>query len=459
MQKIFVLGIDGAMPEKIFGEWLDELPNIKKLMQNGCYAELNSTIPPLSGTAWTSVVTGKPPADTGIFEYIQRKNNSYDFGLISSASIHGKPLWEIISENNKKAISCFLPITWPVRPFKGELITGFLTPPGEEVQITHPKDLKKEIENNIGGELITDIPNFRKLKKDEAVRRLNELSDRHVDTVKYLIQNRDWDFLISVILPGDKLNHAFWKYQDKLHRGYKEKSKFRNILKDYYKNLDKRFGEIINLLDKDTIIIVMSDHGINRMHSRVNLTDWLIKNGYLHLKKPIKGKKEFDLSMVDWTKTSVFAIGAYDAEIFINLQGREPEGIVDHKDYDGLLEELERKLKDIKGERNENMNTKIFKKKDFFQGKCSETAPDMIVYFDDLQYGTNTTLIGNSTLWSIKTAKGSDDAGHSRQGIFIMSKSKRKGNIGEVDILDIAPTILNKLGVPIPEDMKGNIID
>jgi predicted AlkP superfamily phosphohydrolase/phosphomutase len=84
-KKVFVLGIDGAPPQTIFGEWLDELPNIKKLMEDGSYAKLNSTDPPLSITAWASITTGKTPTDTGIFEYIYRKSGTYDdIGVMTS---------------------------------------------------------------------------------------------------------------------------------------------------------------------------------------------------------------------------------------------------------------------------------------------------------------------------------------------------------------------------------------
>jgi len=87
-----------------------------------------------------------------------------------------------------------------------------------------------------------------------------------------------------------------------------------------------------------------------------------------------------------------------------------------------------------------------------------EEAPDMIVYFDGMQYGSNTTLIGNDTLWSPSTAKGSDDATHSMQGIFIMKDGKNKeGNLGELSYLDVAPTILNLLGTEIPEYMNGKV--
>jgi predicted AlkP superfamily phosphohydrolase/phosphomutase len=245
---------------------------------------------------------------------------------------------------------------------------------------------------------------------------------------------------------------------DKEHRKYKPNSEFENTLKDYYKYVDKNLGELIKLLDKNTKIIILSDHGITRMHNRVNLADWLIKEGYMVLKESVTEKTRFNFKMVDWNKTRVFAIGAYDGQVFINLKGREPEGIVDSLEYNNLIKELEEKIKAIPGDDGAELQTKIYIKKRDYDGKMIEIAPDMIIYFDDLQYGCNSTLIGNETLWSPSTAQGSDDAAHSRQGIFIM-KDVEKGNLGEVSYLDIAPTILNGLGLETPEEMKGEVIE
>ena len=459
MTKLFVFGIDGAFPEYFFGEWLDDLPNIKKLIEEGCYARLNSTIPPLSATAWMSIVTGKSPSDTGIFEYIYRKNYSYNnINVITSRNLKEKTIWQIASKNNKKSIVCYVPLTWPIKSFNGILISGSLTPDGNDIERVYPKELKEEIEKNFGEVPLYDIPNFRDLTKEKIFEEVKKLTEKQLEVQKYLLKNKKWDLFFAMVGLSDRMNHSFWRYMDKEHRKYEENSEFKDTLKEYYKFVDKKLGELLELLDKDTKIIVLSDHGITRMHTRINLTDWLIKNRYMTLKEPIKEKQEFNLKMVDWSKTKVFAIGAYEGQIFINLKGREPEGIVEQEEYNKLIDELEKKLKNIKGDRNELLDTKIFKKKEYFKGKCEDIAPDMIVYFDNLQYGCNTTLVGNETLYSPQTAKGSDDAGHSQQGIFIMFNSKIKGNLGEISYLDVTPTILNELGIEIPEDMKGKII-
>ena len=459
-KKVFVLGIDGAMPETIFNDWIDELPNMKKLMQKGCHARLNSTTPPVSVVAWTSMTTGKCPSDHGIFECIYRKGNSYDQSIITSRNVMAKRVWDIVEENNKKTINCLVPLTWPLKPTNEIGISGFMTPLMKDIKYTYPENLKQEIEDFIQEPFLIEQEKYRDLSKEELLESITNITKTHLRVIKYLIKQKNWDLFFSVLIGSDRLNHGFWRYCDKTHRKYVKGNKFENTLKEFYKMVDKNLGEILNLLDENTTIIIVSDHGIQKMDNRVNLTDWLIQNNYMVLKQEIELNNitKFETSMVDWEKTKVFVRGAFDAQIFVNLIGREPNGHVHSEDYDSLIEELAEKLKQIKGDEGKELNTKTFKKKDYFQGKCSDSAPDLLVYFDNLNYGTNTSLIGNPTLWSPRTSAGSDDAAHSKQGIFIMDNKKVKGDLNNIDILDITPTILNELNIKIPEDITGNII-
>ncbi len=455
-KRVFVFGIDGAPPELIFKEWLDDLPTLKKLMKNGAYAKLNSTIPPVSAVAWISIYTGKFPSDHGVFDYTYRKNNSYnDIKLISANNVQEESVWQIASKHNKKSVMCLVPATWPIKPFSGIGISGFLTP-GIKTEYTFPREFKKESEALFDEPFIIDIEKHRDLPKEELLKRIYKMTEMHFKLMKHLIVNKQWDLFFGVIMGSDRVNHNFWRFFDKEHRRYEYVPKFETALKDYYKFLDKNLGELIKLLPKDTTIIIISDHGIQRMDTRVNLSDWLIQEGYLVLKEPIKEKIKFSMDMVNWSKTKVFARGAWDGQIFINLRGREEQGIVDEGEYESLIEELEIKLKQIKGDDGKVLDTKIFKKKDY-RGKFDSIAPDMIIYFDSLHYGCNTSLIGNPTLWSPKTAMGGDDVTHSQKGIFITNKS-RKGYIDEIQIIDIAPTILNELNISPPKDMKGRIL-
>lgn len=445
-KKVFVIGIDGAPPEYVLGEWLDDLPNIKKVLNSGAYARLNSTIPPLSAVAWASLSTGKTPSDLGLFEYVYRKNNSYtDLGVISSKNVEEKTFWQIASEYGKKSIVCLVPLTWPIKPFNGICVSGFMTPSTTR-NFTYPEEIGKEVDELFGSKFRI-LSEFRKPEKEEIIERAYENTSMHFELMKHLIKNKEWDLFFGVIAESDSMNHNFLKYVDIGHREYDPSSKFRNSLKEYYSFVDGKIGELIALLDKDTKIIILSDHGIKRMHNRVNLSDWLIKEGYLVLNEKVDERKKLDMNMINWEKTIAWAICAFEGQIFINLEGREPKGIVKQEELEKLLNEMEIKLKKITGDRYETLDTKIFMKKRDFSGKRDDKAPDMLIYFDNLQYGCNCSLVGNKTLWSPQTAIGSDDAGHSEQGIFIIKNGVQKGNIEEVDILEVSPIILKELGI------------
>ena len=460
MSKVFVFGIDGAPPEYVFGAWLKELPNIKSIMDKGCYGSLQSTIPPLSAVAWTSITTGKPPQDTGIFEYIYRKNNDFkDYHVITSKNIKEKSVWQIASEYGKKSIVTFIPITWPIKPFNGIMVTGLLTPSGEDVKYTYPEEIKTEMKAISEKQFHLDVADFRNLTKEEIIELGYDTTKSNVELIKNFIKNKEWDLIFSVIQISDRLNHIFWRFLDENHRRYEPNSPYSSVLKDYLKYVDKKLGEILALLDDDTTIIILSDHGMLSMHNRINLSDWLIKESYLVLKEPVSEKIKLDKSMIDWTKTKVFAIGAYEGQLFINLKGREPEGIVTVSEYDSLVEELKSKLELIRGDDGSKLNTKIFTKKEDFQGSHNSHAPDILVYFDNLHYGCNTSLIGNDTLWSLETAVGKDDCGHSHAGIFCMNDSRTKGKMKGLCVLDIAPTILAKLGINPKPYMGGKVIE
>jgi predicted AlkP superfamily phosphohydrolase/phosphomutase len=462
MSKVFVFGVDCAPPEYILGEWLEELPNIKKLVERGCFAKLNSSIPPLSGVAWTTITTGMNPADTGVFEYVYRKDRSYeDIHVISSKNIKQRRVWEIAAEQGKKIIACLIPLAWPVKPINGVVISGTLTP-STDLEYTWPREIKNEI-NNLFEKFIIDGEEFRDINKNEVIKNEYHITQMHFKLMKHLLKNKDWDLFFGVLSKSDAVNHNFLRYVDKSHRKYDPNSEFKNTMKEYWQYVDKELGEMLEMLDEDTRVIVLSDHGIQRMHNRVNLSDWLINEGYLVLKSEYSEQRKNEkiklkMNMVDWDKTKAWAIGAYEGQIFINLKGREERGIIEDHEYLNLVEELSEKIKKIKGDDEKELDTKIFLKERDFRGEAEEYAPDLMIYFDNLYYGCNTSLIGNKVLWSPSTAKGSDDTAHSRQGIFAMDNKKCRGNLGEVNAVDIAPTILKELNLEIPGKLRGKII-
>jgi len=462
MAKVFVLGIDGAPPQLVFDKWIDELPNLKKLMDNGAFGRIESTIPPSTCIAWNSFFSGRDASDFGVYSYTKRNDFSYSPSqLISSHDIKTDMVWDVLTETGKKSYVIGVPITYPVKAINGAMVTGFMTPEFNDKSV-HPPELREEIKSLLAKDYMFDVSvglaSYKKIDLDVLLEKVYEMTRQQFMVLRHLIERGDWDFATLVLIGSDRLQHTLWAHIDETHRNYKE-SDHRNSLKDYFIYIDKELGKIIELLDDDTTVIVSSDHGMDKMNFRFNLNDWLIKEGYLVLKEPVDAPVRFSPDLIDWKKTRAYSSGAYFGRIQINLEGREPEGIVAAGDYDSLQQELAQKIMGIKGDQNQEMDNKVYLTRDIYSGKYAKYAPDMIVYLDNLLTGTSAD-IGNPSLYSTETQVGKDDAGHAPIGMFVISGANvsKSGDLGTVDIYDVAPTIFSILNVDIPNTLKGKKI-
>ncbi len=453
-KKVLVIGLDCVPPEFVFRRYKKDMPNVRKLMENGIYGELRSSTPPSSTNAWLSMATGKGSDSFGIHDYIYRRNRSYrDIGVINSRMVKDDYIWDVLSRRGKKTITLNMPMTYPPKKINGFMVTGILTP-SEESSYTYPDDLKTEINKRVGAYRIK-VPDVRKIEKEDLLERIFKLTEMRFKLIKYMFRNKNWDFLMGVVYATDALMHNFWRYLDPEHRKYEDNEKTRERIMEYFIYLDKEIGEVVSEADKETTVILMSDHGAKRMDGRINLNDWLIREGYLVLKSKPKEPIQIFMADVDWRKTKAFAFGAYYASLFINVKGRDPEGCVEPgEEYKKLKKELINKLKKIPDDKGNEMKTKVF---DIPEG---ENAPDLLIYFDDLHWGTN-SVIPHQSLYSWATEKGPDDAIHSQTGFFVITGKdvKKRGYQGLKDIRDITPTILKIMDIKIPENMERKPIE
>jgi predicted AlkP superfamily phosphohydrolase/phosphomutase len=160
---------------------------------------------------------------------------------------------------------------------------------------------------------------------------------------------------------------------------------------------------------------------------------------------------------VDWSKTKAWGWGGYYARIFLNVEGREPAGIVPAEDYERFRDDLAERLKSIKGPKGETWNTKVIKPQEYWE-ELNGDYPDLMVYFDDLFWRSAGTL-GHKNLYLPENDTGPDDAVHAQEGMYILYDPRNiSGRRTDIDILDVAPTVLDRLGIPVPKEMKGRII-
>ncbi|MFW9874100.1 MAG: alkaline phosphatase family protein [Candidatus Thorarchaeota archaeon] len=455
-KKLILIGLDCATPKTLFKDFIDDCPNIKKLLENGVFGILRSTDPPITIPAWMSMLTGKDPGFLGVYGFRHRRNYSYtDFYLANSNFIKEPKIWDILAEKDLKSCIVGVPPSYPVKPVNGYLISGFMAP-STSSEYTYPPILKQEIKENIG-DYILDIQ-FRIGNKEKILMDLYEMTEIQFKTVKYLMKNKEWDFFLFVIIGLDRMHHAFWKYYDKQHQKYEPNNIFESEMRKYYNYLDKKIGELIELLDNNTSISIVSDHGVKPMKGCISINLALESLGLLKFKGKVEPGTRFEDSNIDWSQTYAWGWGGYEARIFLNVKGRESNGIINKDDYEEMREKIAEKIKTIKDDKGTSMNTKVYKPEELYPVIRGD-PPDLIVYFDDLNWRSVGT-VGYKTMYLMDNDTGPDDAVHDYHGVYIFynPKNKKGRNLGAKNILDIAPTILNLFGIGNVNNMKGEII-
>jgi len=456
MTKVLVIGLDCAAPKTLFEDFIDECPNIKRLMEHGVYGKLRSSDPPITIPAWMVMVTGKKPGTLGVYGFRHRKQNSYtDFWVANSRTIKEPRIWDILGEKGLKSIILGIPPTFPAQVINGNLVAGFISPDTLS-NFTYPPELKEEIAENIGN-YVFDVK-FRTNQKEQLLVDIYQMTKLHFKTVKYLIQNKEWDYCHFVIIGLDRIHHAFWKFYDKTHHKYEAGNIFESVIKNYYKFLDKEIGELLDLIENNTTVLVVSDHGAKAMKGCLCVNMALENLGLLKFEESPKRGARLEDTKIDWDNTYAWGWGGYYARIFLNVKGREKNGIIDPEDYEEWRDKISNLLKDLPDVQGNPMNTKIYKPEELFD-IIKGDVPDLMVYFDDLDWRSAGT-VGYESMYLDENDTGPDDAVHDYHGVFIISQLNKKlgKQLETKNILDIAPTILSIYGIDIPQDMEGKII-
>ena len=300
---------------------------------------------------------------------------------------------------------------------------------------------------------------FRTDNKDELLKEIYDMTEKRFDLVKGLMQQEPWSFFMFVEIGLDRIHHGFWKFFDKSHRKYQPGNKYENAIYDYYKYLDKRIGDLLSIIDDQTTVLVVSDHGAKKMDGAININDWLIQEGYMKLKSKPDGIVRLEKAGVDWANTTAWGLGGYYGRLFLNVKGREKQGVIDPQDYEKVRDEIVGKLEAITDEKGKNIGTRCYKPQEVYTGSNIDQAPDLIVYFGDL-FWRSTGDIGHDSIHSFETEVGPDDAVHAEHGIFILwdPNEKHGKRLDDLEIYDVAPTILSVMGIDVPGDMEGKVI-
>jgi len=453
--RVFIIGLDCAEPSLVFDRWRQHLPNLRRLMEGGTYGELTSTIPAITVPAWASMMSSKDPGQLGFYGFRNRADYSYErMNIATSRLVKADRVWDILSRAGRHVVVAGVPQTYPVQPVNGCLISSFLTP-STQSHYTHPPQLKHEIEGVVDGEYMFDVPQFRTENKDHLLEQIYALADQHHQVVKHLMTTKPWDFFMHVDMGVDRIHHGFWKYFDERHPLYEPGNPYEYAIRDYYIHLDRQIGERLELLDDDTVVLVVSDHGGQPMMGGICFNEWLKQEGYLALEYEPDYLVPLEKCEVDWAKTLAWGSGGYYARLFLNVKGREPEGIIDPADYERVRDELAERIEAITDVAGNNIGSVVYRPEQIYR-EVNNIAPDLIVYFGNLRWRSVGSL-GLNRIHTFENDTGPDDANHAQDGLYIYfdPRSRGEGYGLKRHLMDVAPTVLDLVEVSVPADMQG----
>ncbi|MCH7595013.1 MAG: alkaline phosphatase family protein [Planctomycetes bacterium] len=255
----------------------------------------------------------------------------------------------------------------------------------------------------------------------------------------------------------DRIQHMFWRYIDPKHPAHSGQgdNQHRNAIDELYVRMDKLVGRTMKVCESDdTVLMVISDHGFNPFRRGIDLNVWLEQNGYLTLKEG--GRHQKYLAGVDWSKTKAYCVGL--AGLWLNVKGREAQGIVDPKDANRLRDEIAEKLTGMRDEENdEEAIRRAFNAHRIYDGPYTDQSPDLIL-------GYNT---GYRVSWEAAIGQPTDRLFHDNlkawsgdhcidptlvPGVLFCN---RKIETEHPRLMDIGPTVLDMFGIEVPAHMDG----
>ncbi|HMD32788.1 MAG TPA: alkaline phosphatase family protein [Candidatus Acidoferrales bacterium] len=451
--KICILGLDCCAPEIIFND--ESLTNIRRLMDAGLWGRLESVIPPITVPAWMCMSTSQDPGSLGVYGFRNRTDHSYSgLGFANSKSISALAMWDQVAREGKKSIIVGVPPGYPPRKVHGISVGCFLTPDTAKDEFTHPPAIKQKL-HELTGKYEVDVQGFRTDKKDWLKKEIFELSRKQWTAVKWLLENEEWDYFHYVDIGMDRVHHGFWDTYDPKHVQHVPGNPFQDVIPEYYRWIDSQVGEVLAMLDDETIVLLVSDHGARRLDGGFVVNEWLVKEGLLVLDEYPKEVTPFSKLKVNWPKTKVWSEGGYYARVFLNVQGREPQGVIPASEYERFRDEMKAKFEALKDDKGRPLGSLVFKPEEIYKS-VRNVAPDLIVHFGALAW-RSIGGVGYGRLHVQENDTGPDACNHAQFGMFLLAAPNcpLHGEYQGARLLDVAPTLLDLAGYEIPPSMQG----
>ncbi len=404
------------------------------------------------------MATSRDPGSLGVYGFRNRKDHSYDgLSIIDSRAIRDLAIWDQIAREGGRSIIVGVPPCFPPRKVNGISVGCFLTPDTRTDVYTHPASVGRRL-TELVGEYPVDVKGFRTENKEWLHSQIEAMTRKHFTVIRTLLREEEWDYFQFVEIGLDRIQHGFWKHHDPAHVLHEPNSPYTEVIRDYYRLLDEEIGSVLELIDSDTAVLVVSDHGARALDGGFCVNEWLVDQGWLVLKHQPTEVTPFAELDVDWSRTKAWSEGGYYARVFLNVAGREPEGVIAPEDYEAVRNELKQMLEDTVDPEGRLLGTLVFKPEEVYR-EMKNVAPDLLVHFGALAW-RSIGGVGYGRVHVLENDTGPDDCNHAQYGAFVLAApgAPPLSQLTGVHLLDIAPTLLELGGYEVPETMQGKAI-
>ncbi len=520
-QKVVVIGIDGGTFD-VMGPLMDrgELPHLASMRGGGVCAELVSVIPTLTPTAFASFMTGVNPGKHGFFDFVAGVHDNYKPSALklSHSSIPVRTLWEILTEQERRVILLAVPLSYPAPEVNGIVVSHGAVQLGMPHCLhIHPPELAVELLRRgefdqrqiLASQSMIDFSGSRNdyrrsLADAESAHRY--LMEKLRQGILYLMKEHPWDLFMVHFSVTDQLQHYYWKFMDSSHVAYDPElaSLYQEAIPDAYRRIDSIIGEMMRVAGEQATVIAMSDHGFCPIHRLFSPNAWLKEKGLLaiaprarsltvthptisrgltkmglsrvksllphavlELHFPMLRRVEWPMSkLVAWRRTKAYAVS--HGGINVNLKGREPCGVVrPGVEFEAVLHTLTEELLRLQDpETGQRIVENVTRKEELFEGPFVGEAPDLYFFFKKDFSCFPKLDVGSNEIFKKPSMNHNLSAHHlasleALKGILFMGGPtvSRGAEVRDARLLDLAPTILYLLGLPIPDYMDGRVLE
>jgi predicted AlkP superfamily phosphohydrolase/phosphomutase len=501
-RKVAVFGLDGITFD-LLQPWIDEgrLPHLAGLLAGGASGRLRSTIPPVSASAWMSFATGTNPGQHSLVDFTYPAPDGYDIRVSNGRTRAVPALWDIVGDAGGQVGVVSMPMTEPPPPVNGYMVCSFLIP-SADVDYTYPQPLKRELLDACGPFPLKLSEKGRGQDPAVYVRAVKQVEIDRARNVAYLLRTKPWDLFMYVLESTDNLQHEIWHLVDPTHPRHDPEMAARVMpeILDYYETVDRLLGELVALVPEDALVVVLSDHGFGPFHKFFHINNWLAENGWLVFKRsplsrvkraafkagatPINALKVVNalrlsdlrknvkrgrgggmlrrlflsFNDVDWSRTRAFSVGNF-GQVYLNVKGRRPQGAVEPAEVDALRDEIAARAMALRDpEDGSQVVPVVYRREEVFHGISTDRLPDLILHTDRARY----VSFGHADFGSnrvIEPSVGQTGHHHMEGVVGLRGPGVVPGTgLEGASLLDLAPTILHYMGLPVPEYMDGTVL-